>query len=168
MAFGAAANEVLNKIGAVEARRRGAHCLVRSIGWGPWDGGMVTAPLAAHFRSRGVGLIPLASGAHAFVRGFLFRGGVLHRDRLTSSVRRAYLAPHPSWSSRTGILEFPRQLPDGPQAPISPWLGEVHDRLVALADHPVLIVWAEQDPASQTAPSEAPHPSRCDKQNTRP
>jgi acyl transferase domain-containing protein/NADP-dependent 3-hydroxy acid dehydrogenase YdfG len=64
----AAANEVLNRIGAVEARRRGAECLVRSIGWGPWDGGMVTAPLAAHFRSRGVGLIPLASGASAFVR----------------------------------------------------------------------------------------------------
>ena len=64
----AAANEVLNRIGVVEARRRGAKCLVRSIGWGPWDGGMVTAPLAAHFRSRGVGLIPPASGARAFVR----------------------------------------------------------------------------------------------------
>jgi hypothetical protein len=64
----AAANQVLNRIGAVEARRRGAQCLVRSIGWGPWDGGMVTASLAAHFRSRGVGLIPLASGARAFVR----------------------------------------------------------------------------------------------------
>jgi pimeloyl-ACP methyl ester carboxylesterase len=86
-------------------------------------------------------------GAHAFVHGFLFRGGVLHRDRITRSVRRAYLAPHPSWSSRTGILEFPRQLPDGPQAPISAWLGDAHDRLVALADRPVLIIWAEQDPA---------------------
>jgi acyl transferase domain-containing protein/NAD(P)-dependent dehydrogenase (short-subunit alcohol dehydrogenase family) len=63
----AAANEVLNGIGAVEARRRGTQTLVRSIGWGPWDGGMVTAPLAAHFRSRGVGLIPIASGARAFV-----------------------------------------------------------------------------------------------------
>jgi NAD(P)-dependent dehydrogenase (short-subunit alcohol dehydrogenase family) len=63
----AAANEVLNKIAVEEARRR-ANCLVRSIGWGPWDGGMVTAPLAAHFRSRGAELIPLASGARAFVR----------------------------------------------------------------------------------------------------
>jgi acyl transferase domain-containing protein/NADP-dependent 3-hydroxy acid dehydrogenase YdfG/acyl carrier protein len=64
----AAANEVLNRIGAVEARRLGARGLVRSIGWGPWDGGMVTASLAAHFRSRGAGLISLASGARAFVR----------------------------------------------------------------------------------------------------
>jgi acyl transferase domain-containing protein/NADP-dependent 3-hydroxy acid dehydrogenase YdfG len=64
----AAANEVLNRIGVLETRRRGAQCLVRSIGWGPWDGGMVTAPLAAHFRTHGVGLIPLASGARAFVR----------------------------------------------------------------------------------------------------
>lgn len=62
----AAANEVLNKIGVQEARRRTA-CLVRSIGWGPWDGGMVTPALAAHFRSRGAGLIPLESGARAFV-----------------------------------------------------------------------------------------------------
>lgn len=64
----AAANEVLNKVAAFEAQRRGPGCVVRSIAWGPWDGGMVTAPLAAHFRSRGAGLIPLASGARAFVR----------------------------------------------------------------------------------------------------
>jgi acyl transferase domain-containing protein/NAD(P)-dependent dehydrogenase (short-subunit alcohol dehydrogenase family) len=63
----AAANEVLNKIGVEEARRRN-DCLVRSIGWGPWDGGMVTPALAAHFRSRGAELIPLESGAHAFVQ----------------------------------------------------------------------------------------------------
>ena len=64
----AAANEVLNRVAAAEARRRGPKCLVRSIAWGPWDGGMVTASLAAHFRSRGASLIPLASGARAFVR----------------------------------------------------------------------------------------------------
>jgi NAD(P)-dependent dehydrogenase (short-subunit alcohol dehydrogenase family) len=64
----AAANEVLNKVAAFEAQRRGFECVVRSIAWGPWDGGMVTAPLAAHFRSRGAELIPLASGARAFVR----------------------------------------------------------------------------------------------------
>lgn len=98
------------------------------------------------FRTSVLGELAI-KGANAFVRGWLLRGGVLHRDRLTSSVRRAYLTPHPSWSSRTGILEFPRQLPDGPQAPINPWLSDVHDRLVALADRPVLIVWAMQDPA---------------------
>jgi hypothetical protein len=62
------ANEVLNKVAQAEAARRGAGCLVRSIGWGPWDGGMVTPALRAHFLAQGIGLIPPADGAAAFVR----------------------------------------------------------------------------------------------------
>ena len=41
------------------ARREG--CAVVSIGWGPWDGGMVTPALAAHFKSMGVPLVPLGA-----------------------------------------------------------------------------------------------------------
>jgi acyl transferase domain-containing protein len=62
----AMANEVLNQVACAEQARRPA-CRVRSIGWGPWAGGMVTASLAAHFVQRGVPLIPLDAGAHAFV-----------------------------------------------------------------------------------------------------
>jgi hypothetical protein len=62
------ANEILNKVAAAEARRRGERARVVSIGWGPWEGGMVTPPLARHFASRGIGLIPLEAGAAAFVR----------------------------------------------------------------------------------------------------
>jgi NAD(P)-dependent dehydrogenase (short-subunit alcohol dehydrogenase family) len=64
----AAANEVINQLAAVEARRRGTRCLIRSIGWGPWEGGMVTPALASQFTKRGVELIPLAAGARHFVR----------------------------------------------------------------------------------------------------
>ena len=64
----AMANEILNKVAAAEARRRGDHTRVVSLGWGPWDGGMVTPALAQHFASRGIGLIPLEDGAAAFVR----------------------------------------------------------------------------------------------------
>ncbi|MBL8215386.1 MAG: SDR family NAD(P)-dependent oxidoreductase [Bryobacterales bacterium] len=64
----AAANEVLNQVAQAEAIRRGSNCVVKSIGWGPWDGGMVTAALAAHFRSRGAGLIPIEEGAASFVK----------------------------------------------------------------------------------------------------
>src|SRR5262249_48473977 len=64
----AMANEILNKVAAAEARRRGERARVVSIGWGPWDGGMVTPALARHFASRGIGLIPLEEGAAAFVR----------------------------------------------------------------------------------------------------
>jgi malonyl CoA-acyl carrier protein transacylase len=61
----AAANEVLNKVAALEARAQGR--LVRSIGWGPWDGGMVDAGLRQRFEAMGVALIPLEAGAAAFV-----------------------------------------------------------------------------------------------------
>ncbi len=57
----AMANEVLNKVARVEAARRDG-CLVKSLGWGPWEGGMVDATLKAHFARLGVPMIPLAVG----------------------------------------------------------------------------------------------------------
>jgi acyl carrier protein/NADP-dependent 3-hydroxy acid dehydrogenase YdfG len=66
----AMANEVLNKVAQAEFARRGGRCLVRSINWGPWDGGMVTPALREHFRTQGVGLIPHDAGAAAFVAEF--------------------------------------------------------------------------------------------------
>jgi NADP-dependent 3-hydroxy acid dehydrogenase YdfG len=62
----ALANEALNRLAASEARRRPG-CLVRSIGWGPWEGGMVTPALARQFAAQGIPLVPLAAGAAAFV-----------------------------------------------------------------------------------------------------
>jgi NAD(P)-dependent dehydrogenase (short-subunit alcohol dehydrogenase family) len=61
----AMANEVLNKLAQAEARRRD-ECVVKSFGWGPWKGGMVTPTLEALFTSRGVELIDVADGAAAF------------------------------------------------------------------------------------------------------
>jgi acyl transferase domain-containing protein len=63
----AMANEVLNKVAQAEARRRGAACVVKSLGWGPWDGGMVTPTLKAHFERQGVKLLPVADGARMLV-----------------------------------------------------------------------------------------------------
>ena len=62
----AMANEILNKVALAEQARRGPSCLVRALGWGPWDSGMVTPGLKAMFESRGISLIPLADGARAF------------------------------------------------------------------------------------------------------
>jgi acyl transferase domain-containing protein/NADP-dependent 3-hydroxy acid dehydrogenase YdfG len=64
----AMANEVLNKVAQAEFRRRGGRCLVRSLNWGPWDGGMVTPALREHFRTQGIGLIAPDAGAAAFVQ----------------------------------------------------------------------------------------------------
>jgi hypothetical protein len=72
----AAANEVLNKIAAREARARAGACAVHALGWGPWDGGMVTPALRAHFEAQGTPLIPIAAGARAFVAGLGATDGV--------------------------------------------------------------------------------------------
>ncbi len=62
----AMANEVLNRV-AHELAQQHSGCVVKSIGWGPWAGGMVTPLLKAKFDAMGVPLIPLASGARHFV-----------------------------------------------------------------------------------------------------
>ncbi|WP_118914642.1 type I polyketide synthase [Mycobacterium shigaense] len=67
----AMANEILNKVALAEQARRGPGCLVRALGWGPWDSGMVTPALKTMFESRGISLIPLADGARAFVSDVL-------------------------------------------------------------------------------------------------
>ena len=67
----AMANEILNKVALAEQARRGPGCLVRALGWGPWDSGMVTPGLKAMFESRGISLIPVEAGAHAFVADVL-------------------------------------------------------------------------------------------------
>ncbi|MCB9605484.1 MAG: SDR family oxidoreductase [Polyangiaceae bacterium] len=58
----AMANEVLNVVAAAEAARRPG-AIVRSLGWGPWQSGMVTPELRAHFERMGVPLISEARGA---------------------------------------------------------------------------------------------------------
>ena len=64
----AMANEVLSTVAASERARRGGACLVRSLAWGPWAGGMVTPGLARLFEKAGVKLIALGAGAEALAR----------------------------------------------------------------------------------------------------
>jgi len=63
----AMANEVLNKVVAAESARRGGALFARSMGWGPWAGGMVTPALRARFEALGVPLIALPVGARMLV-----------------------------------------------------------------------------------------------------
>jgi NADP-dependent 3-hydroxy acid dehydrogenase YdfG/acyl carrier protein len=97
----AAANELLNRLAAREARRRPG-CVVRAIGWGPWEGGMVTPALARQFHARGIALIPLIEGARAFVDELaqpspteVVIGGLLAGDRSAVSLRRACARDYP-------------------------------------------------------------------------
>ena len=63
----AMANETLNKV--LQARSVAAEGALtcRSLGWGPWEGGMVTPALKAHFERLGVPLIGLDAGAQMLV-----------------------------------------------------------------------------------------------------
>ncbi|WP_329222657.1 SDR family NAD(P)-dependent oxidoreductase [Streptomyces sp. NBC_01485] len=63
----AMANETIAQVASTVATRRPG-CVVRSLAWGPWDGGMVGSGLREHFLASGVELIPLEAGAAAFVR----------------------------------------------------------------------------------------------------
>jgi hypothetical protein len=64
----AMANEVLSAVAAGERGRRGPRCLVRSLAWGPWAGGMVTPALGRLFEKAGVQLLSLDDGVAAFGR----------------------------------------------------------------------------------------------------
>jgi len=61
----AMANAALDQVAAAEQLRRPT-CVVRSLAWGPWDGGMVSQALAEQFRANGIDLITPADGARAF------------------------------------------------------------------------------------------------------
>lgn len=99
------------------------------------------------FRTPVIGEV-LVKGAHAFVKGFLFQAGLHDRSRLTDLDKSAYLAPHPTWSSRTGILAFPRQIPAGPEGPVSDFVAAEGAKLAdAFAAKPVKIVWPMKDVA---------------------
>jgi acyl transferase domain-containing protein len=63
----AMANETLNKVAALQRAGRGGACVVKAMGWGPWEGGMVTPALKARFEALGVPLIGLQQGAQALV-----------------------------------------------------------------------------------------------------
>jgi pimeloyl-ACP methyl ester carboxylesterase len=107
----------------------------------------IPAPLRL-FRAPGVGEM-LVKGFDMFVRGFLFRGGVVHRERLTADVRRAYLTPHPTWSSRTGELVFPREIPDPANAtgPVAELLERLEDEVEEhFRNKPAQIMWPMRDP----------------------
>jgi haloalkane dehalogenase len=97
------------------------------------------------FRTPVVGEV-MVKGLDLFKRVFLFRAGVVHRDRLTPEVKRAYSAPHPSWSSRTPILVFPREIPSGPEGPVSDLVAEIEQGLERdFRSKPVAIAWAMKD-----------------------
>jgi haloalkane dehalogenase len=106
----------------------------------------VPLPLPLHlFRTPVIGEI-LVKGLDAFKRGFLFGQGVVHRERMTPTVKRAYRDVHGGWSERTPILVFPREIPVTGEGPVVAMTTEIE---ADLKEHfrakPVRIMWAMKD-----------------------
>ncbi len=97
-------------------------------------------------RARGSGEV-LVKGAHVFVRQLLFKKAIAKPERLGENERAAYLAPHPSWDSRTGALAYSRLIPWDAKSPTRPLGEHVEAHLDRLVGKPTLICWAMQDPA---------------------
>lgn len=111
--------------------------------------GKFRVPLAVQmFRAPGIGEI-MVKGLNMFHRAFLFKVGLVHPERLTPDIKAAYLAPHPRWSTRTGVLAFPRAIPVTPHEPDwEPFARMLEQGMEAkLRDIPVTLMWALQDPA---------------------
>jgi acyl transferase domain-containing protein/NAD(P)-dependent dehydrogenase (short-subunit alcohol dehydrogenase family)/acyl carrier protein len=137
----ACANEVLNKLAQVEARRR-PHARVVCINWGPWDGGMVTAGLRKMFESEGVGLIPLAEGGQFVVQELTAPGkavevialgklrGNSHPTQRTTDYSRGHVG------SMQNVLPQP-QVPPPTAAPATE-MTLAFERMVDVTSHPVL------------------------------
>jgi len=112
----AMANEILNKVALAEGKRRGPKVVVKSLGWGPWAGGMVSPALKSHFESMGVTLIPLDEGARMLVKEIaspqrnqielVLGGGVLPESRNGAVVSRdSAVAQQPTVAKEPAVAE---------------------------------------------------------------
>jgi pimeloyl-ACP methyl ester carboxylesterase len=108
----------------------------------------IPLPLPLHlFRTPVVGEI-LVKGLDAFKRGFLFGQGVVHQDRLTPTVKRAYRDVHRGWAERTSILVFPREIPVTRVGPVVEMTTGIEEGLKRhFRSKPVHITWAMKDRA---------------------
>ena len=133
----AVANEVLNKIAQIEARRR-PNSRVVSINWGPWDGGMVTPALRKTFESEGVGLIPMSAGGSFVVQELSTAGRAVEVLALGSKARLSGTVGN-SGTTRvpgSGAMAVPANPPNS--NPPNSEVGVVFERVVDVPSHPIL------------------------------
>lgn len=86
----------------------------------------------------------LVRDGNAFLRSTLAVG--VRRGRLSSTAREGYLAPYRTRGSRTGMLRFVRDVPEGPAHPSHALLAWTGEHLGWLAERPTMIVWGVRDP----------------------
>ncbi len=119
----AMANEVLNKLAQ---RFAAAHpqARVRSVGWGPWEGGMVTPALVKMFAAEGVQTIGMQAGANTLLD-------------LLASPGAAEVVVLGGGSTLPGAAML--EAPAAPAAPAALGRGDtIFARTIGIEDHPFL------------------------------
>jgi haloalkane dehalogenase len=77
---------------------------------------------------------------HNFFANSIVPAGIHHKEKITPTLRRAYVDPFPTPSSRIPTWVFPRQIRKARR-----WLRELETRLPVLADLPAQILWGRRD-----------------------
>ena len=83
-------------------------------------------------------------GLNGFVQAGLVRG-FADRSHVTPAVRRGYLAPYHSWSSRIAVHRFVQDIPMDPSHPTWDLIEAIDNGLTSLADKPQLLMWGDDD-----------------------
>ncbi|MGP7816559.1 alpha/beta fold hydrolase [Niallia sp. 01092] len=68
--------------------------------------------------------------------------GIYHSEKVTKSLRKAYIDPFPTPKSRIPTWIFPRQI-----LKARSWLAEIESKLLVLSDLPAQILWGTKDSA---------------------
>jgi cis-3-alkyl-4-acyloxetan-2-one decarboxylase len=101
----------------------------------PWRIRICRTPLLGEWAVRGL---------NAFARAALTMA-VAKRERMTPAVRAGLLAPYNTWANRIALHRFVTDIPLSPGHPSYAALEAIEQRLAALADRPMMLVWGMQD-----------------------
>jgi haloalkane dehalogenase len=83
-------------------------------------------------------------GLNLFARAALWMA-VAKRDRMTSAVRKGYLAPYDSWANRVAVQRFVQDIPMNASHPSYQTLVEVEQGLGQFRESPMKLIWGMKD-----------------------
>ncbi|MCP4403215.1 MAG: alpha/beta fold hydrolase [bacterium] len=86
----------------------------------------------------------LVRGLNGFARGAL-RFATSQPQRFTPDVKSGYLAPYDNWNNRIAIHQFVKDIPMKETHPSRATLKEIEQELPRFRNHPMLILWGEND-----------------------
>lgn len=98
-------------------------------------------PFLEQFRTRGLGELLQLAG-NLFVESI--PGGIFRKENISETMMDAYRAPFRDHTSRTAVLQFPRDIPFGENERSAKTMSAITESLRNL-DVPVLLLWGMED-----------------------